>query len=107
MKNLVFLFVLNIGFLSAQTYDFDYLISYSIDSLPSCKGESVMYVSTKNDNYYLSLKKSQNVVTAALLDYQSKKAHSFKVKEINQKGEVLFDFQYKYTIDIRHLISKK
>ena len=61
-----------------------------------------MYVSTKNDSYYLRLSKSQDVVTARLTDYQSKKIHYFAVKETKQKDEVLLDFQYDYTIDVRN-----
>ena len=84
-------------FLKAQTYEFNYLISYSIESLPSCKDESVMYVSTKNENYYLSLTKRDGVLRAKLIDYQYKRSHYFMVNQTWQKGEVLFDFKYDYS----------
>jgi len=107
MKNLLFLFVLNVTFFSAQTYDFDYLISYSFESVPSCKGEIAMYVSTKNENYELRLTKRDGVMRARLIDYQYRKSHYFIVNETWQKAEVLFDFKYDYSTDTNYFNPSK
>lgn len=103
MKNLLFLLILNITFLKAQTYDFNYLISYSITSLPNCKAETSMYVNTKNDHYYLLLiRKQDNSLISKVMDYESDNVHYFTVNETKKNNEVFFEFQYDYSINLKN-----
>lgn len=101
---LLFLFILNITYLSAQTYDFNYLISYSVESLPNCKGESAIYINAKNDGYYLKLVKFSDNLKALIIDSSSNKVHYFTVNETKEKNEILFGFQYDYSGDFKKSI---
>jgi len=103
MKNIILIFLFNIAFVQAQTYDFDYFVKYATES-SDCKGETAMYVSSKNDQYYLMFLKQENGLTAKLTDYQTGRSHYFTVGETAQKGgKVLYDFKYDFSGDSNFL----
>ncbi len=74
--------ILLVSFVSAQTYNFDFLTKYvSTDIKTLNSKEFVTYNNSDDFSYYLKLRKTQGDFSATLYDHENNSAHNFSVEE--------------------------
>ena len=86
--NFIFIIIL----LSAQTYDFNKEVIYTFEN-GNRKSESIIYVNTKNDTYYLKILKNEEKSFAKLYDFKKNRIHHYDLIEIKGRNDK-FDLKY-------------
>lgn len=86
--NFIFIIIL----LSAQTYDFNKEVIYIFEN-GNRKSESIIYVNTKNDTYYLKIFRNEEKSFARLYDFKKNRIHHYDLIEIKGRNDK-FDLKY-------------
>lgn len=102
MKNFLLLITLLLCFSSiAQQYEFDFISHYKSNENGFSR-ETISYSNSKNPNYFLGVYDNNNKRYAILYDLKTQLKHRFDVISINEKAEVMFQFNYLYSDDLKN-----
>ena len=103
-------FILVFVLISSQTYSFDTVTKYVLNT-PKKKGvkESVNYFNSEDFNYFLKVTRSPEFLSATLFDTKTDLAHRFTIKESKSQGHVFFAFEYDYSYkqNTKHIVNQK
>ncbi len=77
-KVIFFGFIFSLTLSYAQTYEFNKEVIYSIE-YNGKNAESVVYINTNNDNYYLKTKRTSDRLFGTIYDYEKNKIHDYEL----------------------------
>ena len=89
-KAIFFVAIFSVTLSYAQTYEFNKKAIYSIE-YNGKKEESVVYINTNNDNYYLKTKRTSDRLFGIIIDYEKNKIHNYELINLENRK---YDMKY-------------